>query len=145
LRTLSSGWYILLKLPRGQEAMTQRSPSLTTITGRVLFINIRNIYASTDKEIRLALLDSTGVRREYEFTASFGESFLDIRRDDNIELIWKDEASRSIHSIKNLRTGTTYALPAAGDGCSVVFILWLLGILALVVLVTWVWILIDVA
>jgi len=112
--------------------MTQPSPSLTTVKGRVVFINIRNLYATANKEIRLAVVDSMGARRDYEFTASFGETFLDIRRDDDIELVWTDEASRSIHSIRNLRNGTDYVVPVlTGCGSSVLVVLCLLGALAL--------------
>ena len=90
------------------------TPSLIADRGRVRFINIRNIYASSNKEIRLTLEFPDGSQRDYEFTASFGNTFLDIRRGDVIELLWRDEKDTPFHGIKNLRTGVTYAVPA---GC----------------------------
>ena len=114
--------------------MAPRASSLTSVKGRVIFINIRNIYASSEKEIRLALVDSTGARRDYELRASFTDKFLDIRRDDIVELVWNDQAAQSLRSITNLRTNVTYV---AAAGC-LVPIAATIGLLLLLLAALWV-------
>jgi hypothetical protein len=94
----------------------------TVVRGVVKFINIRGVYAnSTFKHMNFRLELPDGTRWENQWSSEVGTDYVDIIRDDEIEVQMEQdrEGKWHINAITNLRNGVKYAPPPAPSGCLV--------------------------